>query len=338
MEHHPTERTPIMKLSSKPLIGSILIVTCCLSQAMGAPTASQKLNPTVASVRPAMSPSFKGEIDGPKLRFAELIGQEVFNFQNERLGRIKAMTADLSHSRLVEVLVSTRSGMLWLHETITPVPPTAFTINSDGDVVRLNMSKERFAAAPKLPAMNTTVYAQTDRAAASSRYFGVKPWFEPGGLGHIETTGAIRLMQIKSPQGKYLGQVGTLLLDLHTGRINQVVDATESFDRNGNRVLSPSALTYNAKHDALVLNETLPQLANAPHFRWAQGYFGAQEFVEEIPRGRHAPSVRATSPVASMQRRGQQRTSLKTTVASSKALQPSRFSASATTAMNVTSR
>ena len=319
------------------LIGSVLIATCSLTQAVGAPTARPKWTPAVVSGRAATAPHLSGEIDGPKQRFTELIGQEVFNFQNERLGRIKAITADLSHSRLVEVLVSTRGGLLGLHQTITPVPPTAFTMDTAREIVRLNVSKAHFAAAPKLTAMNTTVYAQTDRAAAASRYFGVKPWFQPGGLGHIETTGAIRLMQIKNPQGKYLGQVGTLLMDLHAGRINQVVDATESFDRNGNRVLSPSALTYNAKHDALVLNATLQQVANAPHFRWAQGYFGAQEFVEEIPAGRNAPAVRAPSPVASMQRRGLQRTSLKTTVAS-KASQPARLSASATTGMHITSR
>jgi len=295
-----------MKLQSMHLIGSVLIMTCSLPQASGAPVASQTLAPMTANGRPSAAPKPAGEIDGPKQRFIELIGMTVRNFQNEKLGRIKAITADLQRSRLVEVLVSTRSGLLGLHETITPVPATAFRVDTARELALLNVSKARFEAAAKMTRRNSAVYSQTERAAAASRYFGVSPWYVPAGLGHIETTGDIELMQIKNAQGKYLGLVGRLFMDLPTGWIRQVVDDTESMAGSGSHILPQGSLAYNAKHDGLVLNENLAQLMNKPHFRWDEGTLGETEFVEEVVSRRNAAGVRAHGPVVAAPSRSSQ--------------------------------
>ena len=278
-----------MKLQSMHLIGSVLIVTCPLSKSMAAPTASQTLAPIVVHGKSPTAAKLTGEIDTHKQIFTELIGMQVFNFQNEKLGRIHAITADLHSSRLVEVLVSTPSGLMGLHQTITPVPPTAIKVDTDRENAYLNVSKARFDAAPKLTRRNPAVYSQTDRAVASSRYFGVTPWYLPSGLGYVETSNNIELMQIKNPQGKSLGKVGRIFMDLPTGRIRQIVDDTESMDGNGNHILPQGSLTYNARHTALVMNANFAQIVAKPHFRWDQGTFGEQEFVEEVVSGRNAP-------------------------------------------------
>jgi len=279
------------------LIGSVLMMTCSLPQAVGAPAASQTPATIIVNARPSGTPKPNGEVDGPKRRFIELIGMAVRNFQNEKLGRINAITADLQRSRLVEVLVSTRSGFLGLHETVTPAPATAFTVDTVHEVARLNVSKARFEAAARLTRRNSAVYSQTERAAAASRYFGVPPWYVPVGLGHVETTGDIEQMQIKNVQGRYLGAVGRIFMDLPSGWIRQVVDDTESMAGSGSRILPLGSLVYNAKHDGLVLNESLAQLMAKPHFRWADGGFGQTEFVEETaPRG-NAAGVRSKGSV-----------------------------------------
>ncbi len=275
------------------LISSVLIVTCSLPQAMGAPTAGQTLAPIVIHGKSPSVPKLTGEIDTPKRLFTELIGMQVFNFQNEKLGRIHAITVDLHSSRLVEVLISSQSGLMGLHQTITPAPPTAVKVDTNRENAYLNVSKARFAAAPKLTRLNPAFYSQTDRAAASSRYFGVAPWYQPSGLGYVETSDNIELLQIKNPQGKYLGKVGRIFMDLPTGRIRQFVDDTESMDGNGNHILPQGSLTYNARHTALVMNSNFAQIVAKPHFRWDQGTFGEQEFVEEVVSGRNAPVILA---------------------------------------------
>ena len=277
------------------LISSVLIATCLLPKAMGAPTASQTKAPVVAQGNSQAAPKLTGEIDTAKRLFTELIGMQVFNFQNEKLGRIHAITADLHNSRLVEVLVSSRSGLMGLQQTITPVPPSAFNVDTNRENAYLNVSKARFAAAPKLAGLNSAAYSQTDRAATSSRYFGVAPWYVPAGLGYIETSDNIERMQIKNPQGKYLGEVGRIFMDLPTGRIRQIVDDTESMDGNGSHILQQGSLTYNTQHTALVMNANFAQIVAKPHFRWDQGYFGKQEFIEEIASGRNAPVIPASS-------------------------------------------
>ena len=186
------------------------------------------------------------------------------------------------------------------------------------------MSKARFAAAPKLARLNAAVYSQTDRAATSSRYFGVAPWYVPVGLGYIETSDNIERMQIKNPQGKYLGEVGRIFMDLPAGRIRQIVDDTESMDGNGSHILQQGSLTYNTQHTALVMNANFAQIVAKPHFRWDQGAFGEQEFIEEIASGRNAPVIPANSAAPATNRSRSHLTS-HTTVMTSKS---SRISAS----------
>ena len=308
------------------LIGSVLIATCSLQHAMGAPTSSRTMTPVVVYGKSPAAPKLTGEIDTRKHIFTELIGMQVFNFQNEKLGRIHSITVDLHSSRVVEVLVSSQNGLMGLHQTITPVPSTAFKVDTNRENAYLNVSKARFAAAPKLSRLNPAYYSQTERAAVSSRYFGVAPWYLPSGLGYVETSDNIELMQIKNPQGKYLGKVGRIMMDLPTGRIRQIVDDTESMDGNGNHILPQGSLTYNARHTALVMNSNFAQVVAKPHFRWDQGTFGEQEFVEEVVSGRNAPVYLTNAKTAAVARRSEQSLTSPTTTMAGK---PARISAPA---------
>ena len=259
-------------------------MTCSFTQVQGTAADDQAIPPIVIY---GNQPT--GEVDGPISEFAELIDIEVLNYQNEKLGRIKAITTDLEHSRLVEVLVSNKSGFLGMRERITPVPPTLFRYDARHEVARLNVSKARFDAAATLPALNAAVYSQADRAAAASRYFGVSPWYAASGLGYVQTSAAIELMQIKNSSGQYMGSVGMLFMDLPSGRIRNVVNNTESMDGSGSHVLSPGSLRYNVRHNGLVLNANFEQVANSPRFRWVHGNGNDTHFVEQINAGPITP-------------------------------------------------
>ncbi|WP_395745642.1 PRC-barrel domain-containing protein [Prosthecobacter sp.] len=286
-----------MKLTPTHLLGGILAASCAFAQVHGAPPASQELAPMVIQGNAHGIPQATGEVDTPKNTFSELIETEVLNYQNEKLGRIKAVTADLEQGRLVEVLVSTRSGMLGLHETLTPVPPSLVTADPRHDVTRINISKARFDAAPKLPRANAASYSQLDRAIASSRYFGVQPWFARTGLGYVQTTADLALMQIKNTQGHYLGKVGLVLMDLPSSRITKIVDDTESMDGNGSHFLPVGALHYNARHSGLVLNSTFAQIKDQAHFRWVHGNGDDTTFLEQT-NAAHAASAVQTRTVS----------------------------------------
>lgn len=275
-----------MKLNATSVISGVLALGCAFQQVQSASPA----RPRTVTLQGARTTVLRatGEVDGPDSRFAELINIEVCNNQGEKLGRIKAITVDLANSRIVEVLVSSRSGFLGMNERITPVPPNAMRYDDNHEVARLNVTRAQFAAAPLLLRKNPTYYAQEDRVASSSRYFGVKPWFAHAGnpsaprMGFVQTTEAIELMQIKNPQGHYLGEVGLLLMDLTSGRITKVVDDTDTMDDSNNHILPLKALRYNHTHTSLVLNENFPQLLRQPHLRWGNALGSSSHFNVEV--------------------------------------------------------
>jgi sporulation protein YlmC with PRC-barrel domain len=276
-----------MKLNVIHLVSSILALTCAFQQVQ---SATPNRATRVSSLQGKRTTILRatGEVDGPDSRFAELIGLEVRNAQDEKLGRIKAISVDLANSRLVEVLVGSRAGFLGVNERITPVPAQAFTYDDNHEVARLNVTRAQFNAAATIPSRDPAYLGQQDRIVASSRYFGVKPWFAHAGnagaprLGYVQTTEAIELMQIKNPQGQYLGEVGLLMMNLRSGRITQVVDDTDTMDDSNNHILPLKALSYNSNRTGLILNETFPQLLRQPHLRWGNALGSATHFTEEV--------------------------------------------------------
>lgn len=267
-----------MKLNPT-LIGSVLAASCFCLHAQNAATSGVEMpGVTIYGGTTAGTPQPNGEIYSPVTRFTEFIGMDVWNFQNERLGEVKAITADMENARLVEVLISSGGGFWNGGDTVTPVPPTALTFSPRSEVARLNVSKARFNAAPQIRMSQVTTASRPERVAAVSRYFGIDPWFSHAGhrkgrpaLGFVQTTEAIHKMEIHNLQGRYMGKVGTLLMDLPRGRIVKVVDNTFAMGGTGRHILQPSALRYNARHDGLLIDETFAGLKEQPHFMFSDG-------------------------------------------------------------------
>ena len=209
----------------------------------------------------------------------ELIGLEVWNLQNVRLGKIKFITADLLNARLVEVVVTTSGGFLGFGGKTTSVPPRSLTLDKDAQVVRLDMSKERFNAAPKFNTTNVAAYSDRNRLATMLRYYDLEPWFYLEGqavqknarilhLGYVHKTSFLLNLQIKNQSGQYLGQVGSLMMDLPKGQIVHVIAGTAAMGGSKNTIIQARALQFNAAHDGLVLDSTLAEFAGEPQLKW----------------------------------------------------------------------
>lgn len=222
--------------------------------------------------------------------FTEFIGLEVWNLQNEKLGKVKFITADLENARLVEVVVTTRGGFLGFGGKTTSIPPRALTLDPTRRVLRLDMSKARFNAAPKFTTFNVAAYSQRDRVAAVIRYFGLQPWFFLEGqtvqknaeilqMGNVQRTESILGMQIHNKKGQYVGKVASLMMDLPKGRIVHVVDDTEAMGGDGSHIIQARALRYNTAHNGLVLDDSLAKLDGEPHFKWTDSRH--ESFQEE---------------------------------------------------------
>jgi sporulation protein YlmC with PRC-barrel domain len=212
----------------------------------------------------------------------ELIGLEVWNLQNVRLGKIKFITADLINARLVEVVVTTSGGFLGFGGKTTSVPPRSLMLDKNAQVARLDMSKAKFNAAPKFNTSDVAAYSDRRRLATMLRYYGLEPWFYLEGqavqrnarilrLGHVQKTSSLLNLQIKNRGDQYLGSVGSLMMDLSKGQIVHVVATTAAMGGAKNAVIQARDLQFNAAHNGLVLDRTLAEFAGEPQLKWHGG-------------------------------------------------------------------
>lgn len=239
-----------MKLKLNFITGALAASCICL-QAQGAPAMEM---PPVVVEGTRKAPKANGDIYGQVESSTELIGLEVWNFQNEKLGKIKAITADLENARLIDVVVASGGGFFGGGGKSTTIPTRAFTLDATGDVMRLDMSKARFDAASS---------SKTAR------------------LGNVQTTESVLGLQIHNTKGQYLGKVGSLMMNLSQGRIIHIVNKTQAMGGDGSYIIQPRALRYNPKHNGLVLDQSFAELKDAPHFKWVGAHNKAfqQEFA-----------------------------------------------------------
>ncbi|MBN8417826.1 MAG: hypothetical protein J0L73_02775 [Verrucomicrobia bacterium] len=278
-----------MKLKSIVIAGT-LASYCGSMQAQPAPSNGQMLN--------------------PQQSFTELAGIQVWNLQDQLLGRIKFVTADLENAQLVEVVIAS-GGFFGLGGKLTSAPPRAFKLDTSRQVMRLDVSKARFDAAPRFMTSDVASYSNAARVAAVSRYYGQQPWFHSAGLlsgrnariphlGHVERTDRIMGMSIKSTKGQYLGQVSSLMMDLPKGQIDHIVDETQSMAGRGRYIVKARALRYNATRNGLVLDETLASLKDEPHLKWvgdSREYFQEESYPNrKIPDGEARTSRKSKAP------------------------------------------
>ncbi len=80
-----------------------------------------------------------------------LIGMEVCNQKDERLGQIKDVVFDLKSERVSYAVVSSGSGLFLLDEKLIAVPLSAFTASSDQKHLILNADQDKFASAMGFP-------------------------------------------------------------------------------------------------------------------------------------------------------------------------------------------
>jgi len=76
-----------------------------------------------------------------------LLGMEVRNKQNEKLGEIKDVVLDLPSGK-VSYAVLAVGGFLGLGEKLVALPPSAFTLSSDGHTLTIDADKSKIQAAP----------------------------------------------------------------------------------------------------------------------------------------------------------------------------------------------
>ncbi len=275
-----------------PLVASALLASCLTVQAQVQAQSNPTPGRNVTQYRQAEST-------------AEIAGMAVWNLQNEKLGKVKFLTTDLQNGRLVEAVVTSGGGFFGIGATLTAVAPRALSMDGNAGVVRLDMSRARFAAAPRFDMSHMTPATQRERVAEVNRYFGLVPWFFLPGqavvknteileLGHIHRLDRVLGMPIYNTEGRYIAKVATLMMDLPQGRVVHVVTELGAMGKNNSSVVQPRALRFNPSFKSLILDSTAVEFAGEPKFKWIGS--GTNSFQQEAyvnrevqaDKGRHS--------------------------------------------------
>lgn len=113
---------------------------------------------------------------GPELMGANtLIGNDVRNQKNEKLGDIKEIMLDVRTGR-VSYAVLAFGGFLGLGEKLFAVPWTALALDTTNKCFVLNVDKERLKNAPGFDKDKWPNMADSSWAQSIHEYYGTKPY------------------------------------------------------------------------------------------------------------------------------------------------------------------
>jgi sporulation protein YlmC with PRC-barrel domain len=113
---------------------------------------------------------------GPELMGANtLIGNDVYNQNDENLGDIKEIMLDVRSGR-VSYAVLSFGGFLGMGEKLFAVPWTALTLDTVNKRFVLNVEKERLKSAPGFDKDQWPNMADSSWAQSIHDYYGTKPY------------------------------------------------------------------------------------------------------------------------------------------------------------------
>lgn len=102
---------------------------------------------------------------------SELLGLEVRNYQDEKLGKVEDLAIDLESGRIVQVIVST-GGFIGIGDTLTAVPPGALHHDAVKKVLHLNADKAKLKSAPKFEMTKWAESSDATQLGAVYRLYG----------------------------------------------------------------------------------------------------------------------------------------------------------------------
>jgi len=235
---------------------------------------------------------------GPQTHWSVITEVKITNLEHQPLGRIQDLVLDLSNGRVVEVLIVSDQFLRMGGKTVA-VPPEALIPDAANKTYMINVSAEAFKAAPKFDLKAWADSTQTDNVAAAYQYFRQEPYFlltneasrnTASGeavvhLGIVERMSKLINMPVDNLQGRNLGKLQTLVLDVPNGRITSAFINADYIGQTlkYSSVVPPTELTFNTKRNGLLLDDTKVEYSQEPHVIFQDGSAGQKSSFREQP-------------------------------------------------------
>lgn len=210
-------------------------------------------------------------------RASKVMGREVRNNSDQKIGKIDDLAVDLESGRIVYAVVSV-GGFLGVGDRSVAVPASAFTeqdqhVRLDADKQKLTDAPQFSGAADKRDQMFSPAFA-----ASVNKYFGGgATWLEDSSgkvgekFGNVHLASELMGMNVRNVSDQAIAKVENVMVDLPAGRVPYVILSPDrSLDLNTGRnalyAIPPNALTASGDGKALNTGIGKEKLASAPHF------------------------------------------------------------------------
>jgi len=201
----------------------------------------------------------------------KVIGREVRNNSNQKIGKIDDLIVDLESGRVIYSVVSV-GGFLGVGDRSVAIPTSVFT--EQGKQLRVDVDKEKLMDAPHY-AKDDTNQLSPAFASKVNQYFGQSaPWWENAAgqsekpFGNVHRASDLMGMDIHNVSNQKIADVENVMVDLKAGRVPYVIispDASSNL-KNNLYALPPDALTLSSDGKNLITGVDEQKLASAPHF------------------------------------------------------------------------
>ncbi len=118
---------------------------------------------------------------------SKLMGCQVQNMQDEKLGKVENLLVDMAAGRVVAVVISS-GGFLGMGDELSAVPPTALRFASDRETLKLDATKEMLSSSPRFKANEWPDFAQPGYASGVYRAYKVDPYFTTNMTAEADNT------------------------------------------------------------------------------------------------------------------------------------------------------
>jgi sporulation protein YlmC with PRC-barrel domain len=244
------------------------------------------------------------------IRSSDVIGMNVYNHQNQKLGDIDDIVLDGSTNRVSYVVLS-RGGVLGIGDKLFAIPWSALEYRHlEPKKLFLNMDDNTLKNAPGFdkktwPDMAdatfreslTTFYGNQikerttalgrDATITDTTVTGDKVGPEKKGLLWARRVSAIKNADVKNPAGEKLGDIEDLVLDVNNQKVRYAVLSHGGILGIGDKLFAipMSSLQTDANKQEFVLNISKDHLKNAPGFNkqeWPN--FADAQFQSNVDR------------------------------------------------------
>lgn len=235
-------------------------------------------------------------------KISDILGLDVKNYQNERLGKVEDITMDLESGRIVQLIlgVNDAAGSGGTH---TAVPPGSFRHYVAQKSLYLDVSAQKLGNAPKFEMSQWAENSDSEHLSVIHRYYGVE---SPVGVistnsvpnpilpetsdvinrqnqlsdirqpsissirpGQLQKASQIIGISVKGSGDEKLGEVQNIMVNLAAGRIVAVIVSSPGPDGTGTEIsaISPSSLRFSNQGTVIQLDVSREILSKSSHLK-----------------------------------------------------------------------